>query len=820
MSFAGYIPRGEDVIRDLRFAFQSYRRRPGVFLFTILSLGIGIGLNATVFTWIQAIYFNPLPGVKNARELVTINAAYRDASGMSNSYADWLYLRDHNQVFAGLFAHETETLPLSDGRSAEMAEGGVVSSNYFQVLSVRMAAGRAFDPDEDQVVDRNPVLVLSYGLWQRRFGGDSAMVGRQLDLNRVPFTVIGIAPRGFAGVYGGIRQDFWVPIHMTRALDVQHRDHLARGSWLQIMGRPKPGVSNSAIQNELELLSARIRGSYRKSQPDYRAEMFPLHRAQRGYHSSVFEIVRMVAIAVALVLLLVCLNVGNLLLARATDRSREITVRMALGASRRRVLHQLLTESLALAGIGGATGLLIACWSQSLPGLLLGGRTELVLNIGLHWQTIAFLFAVSFIAAIAFGLVPALETLRVDLVEALKTGAGSVTPCRRRNLWRSSLVVVQVALSMISLVGTSLLSAYMFKITHAERGFQTQNVFTAQVGLFGSGVKPPRARLFHRAIIDDLQRLPYVVSAGWTTFLPMSGSGGGVRRSLELPGYAVPEGKPQSVIVDSISPGYLQSLAVPLVEGRGFEWSDDAHALQVAMVNEKFVEVYLKGRNPIGTPVRIGMDWRTIIGVHRNYVYRHPDAPHRPTVFLPLAQNSSPAPIIVVRTTARPSLVAEPFRQLIHKFDPNIPVARVMTMEQNVSDQFVETKIAARILAFLSLAAILLSAMGLYSVLATFVSQRRREFGIRHAIGASPLDLQRMILRQGLRLAITGAAFGLLFAAVVAVLLQWVFSGLNRFQPLAYGVAAVGTTLTAVVSAWLPSRRAARVDPAVALRQE
>ena len=388
------MPSIDSFVQDVRFAVRSFAKRPGFTAVAVLSLGLGIGVTTTIFTWLKAVYFNPLPGVQDARHLVSINAAYKDRNGFSNSYQDFLYIRDHASLFDGIFAHEMLDASLSDGKSAEMTTGGIVSANYFDVSGAQVALGRGFRADEDEVLDRNPVIVLAEGVWQRRFGSDPGVIGRQVRLNRIPFTVIGVAAPGFAGVYGGLRQDFWVPMHMARALDPAREDRLANGSWMQIMARPKAGVTVPAIQSRLDVLSPQIRAAHRNKDSDYRAEVYPLHRSQRGVHAGLFDMVRVLAVAVTIILLLACLNVANLLIARATDRSREMGVRLSLGAARGRIVRQLLTESVLLGLAGGVAGLLLAFWSRSLPAYLSVPGMDIVLNTSLDWTVFTFLFAI------------------------------------------------------------------------------------------------------------------------------------------------------------------------------------------------------------------------------------------------------------------------------------------------------------------------------------------------------------------------------------------------------------------------------------------
>ncbi|MBV8810247.1 MAG: ABC transporter permease [Acidobacteriaceae bacterium] len=589
------LPYIDTLLRDLRFALRSFKKRPAFTAVLVLSLAIGIGLNTTIFTWLKAVYLNPLPGVTDARHLVTINAAYKFGDGYSNSFQDYVYIRDHSRLFAGLFAHEMEILAVSDGRSAEMTTGGIVSGNYFQVLNTKMAMGRGFRPDEDEALDRDPVIVLSDGLWHHRFGADPGILGAKLELNRVPFTVIGIAPKGFVGVYGGLRQDFWIPLHMARALDPNHTDPLTNGMGLQIMGRPKSGVSISAIQSELDGLSRQIQPLYHKDSPDYRAQAYPLHEAQRGLHSSLFEVVRVLAIGIAVILLLACLNATNLLIGRATERSREISVRISLGAARGRIIRQLLTESLVIALLAGFASLAIVYATRSMPMFLAPPGMDVYLNLDVDWTVITFLFAVTTGTTLLFGLLPAFETSKVNIVDSLKEGSGNVTAGRRRRVWRRLLVISQVALAMTALFAAALFGEYAREVIHADRGFETRNILTAETDLSAAGMSEARGRVFYQDSIRRLESLPGVVSAAWTTFLPMNGFGGGNRRTAEVRGYSAPSGNPLSLIVDTVSAGYLRTLGIAISKGREFEPSDTQNSMPVLMVNQKFVDEYLKG---------------------------------------------------------------------------------------------------------------------------------------------------------------------------------------------------------------------------------
>jgi predicted permease len=815
------VPHLETLLQDVRFALRAFGKRPGFFAVVVLSLAIGIGLNATIFTWLKAVYLNPLPAVVDARQLVTINASYPNAGdGYSNSFADYEYIRSQSRLFSGLFAHEMLMLAVSDGKSAKMTTGGIVSGNYFHLLGVKIAAGRPFQPEEDQVLDRNPVIVLGERLWREQFGADPNILGKQILLNGIPFTVIGVAAPGFIGVYGGIRQDFWIPLHMARALDAAHQDRLARGSWLQIMGRPNSGVAVSALQAELDVLSRQMRRLNHKDDTGYRAEVFPLHQAQRGFHSGIYEMVRILGLVVILVLLLACLNAANLLIGRATDRSREISVRISLGASSGRIVRQLLTESFLIAAAAGAAGLLIVLATRSLPAMLAPPGMELYLNLSIDWRVVGFLLGASVVTALLFGLWPAFETVRVNVADSLKEGAGNITAGRRRAFWRGVLVAGQVAFAMTALFGAALFAVYLRNEMQASRGFESRNVLTTSVDLFAAGMNETRGRAFYRDSVERLEALPGVESAAWTTFLPMSGSGGGNSRRGDVRGYAAPDGKPLSIVVDTISPGYLKTLSIPLVEGREFARSDVQNSAPVLIVNQQFVSEYLKGRDPLGVQVRIGDVWRSIVGVHRNYIYRDPTQSQSPAVLLPLTQDYNTSAILVLRTKGDPTRIVPQVRREIVTFDRNIPVGGFMTMDENVGARFASDEMGTAALTIFAVFAGALAAIGIYAVLAAYVNQRRREFGIRVALGALPADVRRRVLLESGRLAIIGGGIGLLLSMALGKLLATSVVALSPFDPRLYMATALGMAAIVLVSTLGPARKASRLDPLAALRSE
>jgi len=814
------VPPIETLIQDARFALGSFAKRPAFYAVIVTSLAIGIGLNTTAFTWLKAVYLNPLPGVIDARHLVSMNASFPFGAGYSNSFADFQYIRDHDRLLSGLFAHEMLELALSDGRSAQMTIGGIVSGNYFEVLGTKAEIGRTFRVDEDQVLDRNPVIVLSDRLWRNRFAADPNISGKQVQLNGMPFTVVGVATPGFIGVYGGIRQDFWMPIHMARALDAEHRDTLASGSWVQIMGRPKEGVSLSEIRSEMDLFASQMRTLHRKNDTGYGLAVNPLHQSERGFHSSLFELVRILGTVVILLLLLACSNAASLLVGRATERSREISVRISLGAGRPRIIRQLLTESFLVTGIACLLSLVVVFATRSVLLLLAPPNLELYLNLDIDWRVIFFLGSVALLTTFLFGLWPALETLKVDVADSLKEGSGNTTASRRRNFWRKSLVIGQVALAMTALFAAGLFAANFQGKLRIARGFESSHLLTTSIYLVAAGLNENRGRTLYQQSAQNLERSPQVASVAWTTFLPMSGTGGGNRLGVEVRGYVAPDGKPLSLVVDTVSPGYLKTLGIPLVQGREFTWSDTPNSEPTVLVNEEFVKEYLPKANPLGAQLRIGDTWRSIVGVHRNYVYRDPSWGHSPTVLLPLTQAYTGSAILLVRTKTEPMQVASEVRNEVNSFDRNIPLGPFITMDQNVSSHFAMDELAAGAIGTFALIAATLAAMGIYAVLAAYMNQRKREFGIRIALGASPGKVSNQVLQESARMAIIGSVLGLLLSAAVGKLLAWAIFMPSLLDWRLYAATTLAIGLIVALSTLIPARQAFSIDPLVALRSE
>lgn len=813
----------QTVPQDVRYAFRTLARNPGFTLIAVLSLGLGLGVNGAIFTWLKAVYLDPLPGVQSARELATINASFGPGSGgYSNSWDDFVYFRNHSQSFDGMFAHEMLFGNLNYSDTPELIVGGIVSGSYFDVLKTRMTLGRGFLAEEDQTQGTHPVIVFSHGLWQRKFAGKRDILGQQVELNRVPLTVVGVAPEGFAGVYGGLGQEYWVPLAMSRKLMRGNVERLAGGpSWLQIMARLKPGVSLEQAEANVAVLGRQIRELHRKQDKNYEAKTYPLHKAQRGIQSGMLPFLVVLSAAVGVVLLIACLNVANLLLARAGQRSREISVRLSLGADRARLVRQLLTESLALAALGGAAGLLIAVWTaQALPAMVPSFGMKLAFNLALDGWVFGYLLLVTILAGCVFGLLPALETSRLNLVDALKEGALAVTANKRRNTMRQALVAGQVALSLTALVAAGLFTRSMVEKARVKPGFRVDHMLAGSLDTFFTGMNAERSKVFYRELLEKTAAIPGVENVTLATFLPMSGSGGGNTRRLEVEGYAPQAGERMAVVTDGAGPGYFRSMGIEVKEGREFGWEDRDGTALVAMVNETFVRQYFTDGKAVGKRISIGGQWREIAGVYKNYIYRRLEEDPSPFVMVPFFQDDTSAGLLLVRTTIDPSRALAGVRQTIGQLDRGLPLVNPMTMGENVRNATFEQRALSILLTAFGLLAATLAAVGLYGVMAGFVSQRRREIGIRVAIGASPESVEWMVLRQGLRLAGIGTVIGMAGALAVSRLIASMLYHTSPTDPLTLGGVAAAMLLGAALSSYLPARAASRVDPTVALRWE
>ena len=809
--------------QDLRYGARMLMKQPGFTLIAVLTLALGIGANTAIFSVVDKVMVQTLPVSEPERLVRVVGRGEQSASFSQPLYADY---RDNNDALTGLAAYCETPLNLSDGSQAERAFGLIVSGNYFAVLGVTPALGRTFLPEEDRTWGTHPVAVVSYGLWQRRFGADSKLVGRTIELNGYAFTVVGVAPPEFTGVVRGSAPDIYVPLMMSREAAPKWAGVAERSmSWLSLIGRLKPGLTRQQAETALSALAAQ----QAKINPKNTDSAIALEDGSRGETEVLSDLsmpLVLLMLAVGLVLLIACANVANLLLVRAAGRRKEIAVRLAVGASRRRLVRQLLTESVMLSAIGGALGLLIAVWladwlaTFSPPG---SSFAEAKLLTQLDRHVLGFAASLSLLTGVFFGLAPALQSSKPDLIPALKDEIASAGSGGRWLTLRNLLVATQVALSCIVLVGAGLCVRSLRNLVAIDAGFDPSKVVVMSVDLALNGYTEARGRQFYSELMERTKALPGVESASLARIVPLGGNG--MRIGLEVEGYTPPTG--ESVIFDFnlAGPDYFKTMKMPLVRGRDFTPQDDAKAKQVVIINETVARTYWAGQDPIGKRLFLGsvfdpqsVEAPEVIGVVKDSKYRSLTEQVKPAMFLPVSQHYRPDLALHVRTAGNAGATIAAVRKLAQSLDASLPVYGVRTMEEQKRRSLYAPRMAATLLGGFGLLALALAALGLYGVLSYSVAQRTREIGVRLALGAQSIDVFRLVVRQGLALAGVGLLVGIGGALALTRLMRSALYGVSPTDPVSFVVVALLLVLVALLACWLPARRATKVDPMIALR--
>jgi predicted permease len=865
--------------QDLRYGARMLAKNPGFTAIAAVSLALGIGANTALFSIVDAMLLKLLPVKEPDRLVLFKSTAPRGFSpgsytGNSNNdpvtgqrtmtsfpYQSFVRLREQQRrqgALSDVFAFGNVSLNVSADSQADVASGQAVSGNYYAGLEVGALIGRTLT-DEDDKASSSPAAVLSHRYWQRRFGGDPGVVGRQINLNNVAFTVVGVTPPGFDGAMQvGSSQDVTIPIAWEPALSVERersRMHGAGVWWLRLMGRLKPGATAEQARAELEGVfhqsvvehraarqaeaQAQGRGRIQALEPkDYpRLALVPGGQGEMNSREYYTRPLYLLVGVVALVLLIACANVANLLLARASARSKEIGVRLALGASRWRLIRQLLTESVLLGVVGGALGVVFALWIKD--GVLAvsdwGGRGMAALNPQLDWRVLGFTFALSLVTGIVFGLAPAWRAAKVDLMPTLKDSARSSSAASRSLLSRG-LVVAQVALSLVLLVGAGLFVRTLINLQRVEPGFNTRNLllFGVEPGLIG--YKDERLTNLYEQLSERLEALPGVeaVTFSRTPLLSQSMSSRSVYLRSALSAAPDAEGRIRASgegYIHQVRENFLEAMGIPLLAGRSLKAQDDARAPKVAVVNETFARKYFPNENPIGKRFTFDStkpDEVEIVGLAGDAKYARQRDEIPPTAYVSWRQElrSVPGVTFEVRTAGDPTAAAAAVRKAVSEVDANLPLGNVRTQTEQADETLRMERLFARLMTLFGLLAQQLAAIGLYGVLAYAVAQRTNEIGIRMALGASQGQVLKMILRQGMALALVGVGLGLAGAYVLTKYLESKMNltsmlyGVKVNDPLTYGVIAALLTLVALVACYIPARRATKVDPMVALRYE
>ncbi|MGA2591540.1 MAG: ABC transporter permease [Bryobacteraceae bacterium] len=817
---------------DLRYALRTLRKSPGFALVAIISLALGIGANSAMFSLADAMLLRPLP-VPHASELILVQSHLRGESlgGLAEyfglSYPDFKDLRDRNKSFAGLAASEYSRFGFATEKGAlpQMKFGELVSGDFFRVLDVPLELGRAFRSDEDKVPGRDAVVVLSHELWRTDFASDPSVIGRTIFLNNVPFTVIGVAPERFTGSDGSIRSALFVPLAMGPRLQddlqqsmLEKRDN--RG--MAVYGRLKPGVSVAQARAEAGVISQQLAQAYPATN---RTTSMTVDSDLLGrLKESPIEIVLLFFLLAmgAVVLAIACANVMNILLSRARARSREIAVRLAIGASRGRLVRQLLIESLVIAVLGGALGLLVAAAGVDLfSRIKVSTDIPAVLDVRLDPRVLLVTILASVASALVFGLAPALQSTKTDLVPALKSGKADDGK-RRRFLGRNTLVVAQVAGAFLLLVLATQAYRGVSILISAPAGFRNNHLLIASFNPALARYTPERSREFYKLLLEKARNLTGVKSAALAEAAPMLPESDTTSRVVPE-GVKLPPGTEAiGVMSNTVSEGYFDTLGIPMVAGRAFEVSDRAESTPVAIVNELFARKHYANRSPVGKRLRLKGakdEVLEIVGVARQSKYLSLVEPPLEYLYRPLSQNPQQALTLVVETAGPSSGEAGPLREIVRSLDAGQPMYGVRTMEEVFEQRTKTLGIWTEAIGVMGLLGLMLAMVGLYGLMSYSVSLRSREIGIRMAIGAGRSGVLGMIMKQGMVLAAIGVSIGLLLCLVASKAITFAL-GVPGFNLLFVALVTAGLVVAAALGAYAPARRASRLDPNAVLRQE
>jgi putative ABC transport system permease protein len=822
----------EPLLQDIRHSIRAMIKSPGFAIAAVVSLALGVGPNTMIFSLVNALLLKSLP-VNRPEQLLRVFRVDEHGPYHSISYPDYLDYRDRQQVFTELAACQRMMMSLSDNGRPEAVAGAVVSANFFSVLGVQPLLGRAFAPEEDRSFGEHPVAIISYNLWQRQFNADPAQVGRTMKLNGHNFTVIGVSAPGFTGVDTVLTTEVWVPIKMLPTLmpnrassfdPVQGREE----AWLNdVIGRLKPGVSLEQAQSSLSAISVQIESVHPSRWLNQRRGI-SLAQVSKGHpemRMAVVSFTGFLMVVVGIVLLITCANVANLLLTRASARQREIAIRLALGAGRWRLVRQLLAESVLLALAGGIIGVLLAYWANT---LLLAFKPSvsipITIDLSLDYRVLGFSLLVSLLTGIVFGLVPALQTSRPNLVPALKSEQVSSRRRYQGSRFHSFFVIAQMALSLVLLIGAALLFRSMQNAYRVNPGFEKTGRLLLSVDLDLGGYTASEGQQFYRQLMDRVQSLPGLRSASLTTLFPLSFSS--AEDAIVIEGR---ESQPGGLMVGltHVSPRYFETMGIPLVQGREFSPHDTETGPKVVIINQTMARRFWPDESPLGKRIKFDR-WDPqrpsyeVVGIAKDSQFRTLGESPRPFIYLCLRQEYSSSVTLVAHTERDAGEMLATLRHEIEGMNANLPVFDVKTVTEHLGVSLVPLRIATALLGLLGILALSLASVGLYSVVSYSVTLQRRDLGIRMALGAKSVQVLQLVLRRGTILALIGATAGLGLGLVLAYALSslGLLYGISALDPTTFLGASGFLVLVALLASYLPARRAAKIDPAVTLRQE
>jgi predicted permease len=826
----------ETLVQDIRYALRGLRRSPAFTLVALLTLALGIGVNASIFTVVNAILFRPLP-VERPAQLLDIYGHWATATSHdTHSYPNYEYYRANTKTLSGVIAYSNFFALLSIQGNSDVVTGEAVTDNYFQMLGVRPIIGRAFLPEEYAAQGASPVAVISYRFWQTRFAGDPRVVGRTFRLNGIPYSIVGVAPQTFGGMVPAVTSQMWVPTAMIEHLEPFGNQRTTgkpapptvtrlenRGSgWLAMKGRMRPGVNVAQVRAEFEGMARQLGATYPETNAQERISIVPSKDVR--INPDVDGVIKgaglVLLAAVAMVLIVACANLANLTMARAAGRRREVAIRLALGAARGRLVRQLLTESIVLALVGGALAVPIA---GGMARLIAGVHFPLPMDIGLaiapDWRVLAYTFVVAMATGMVFGLIPALQASRPDLVPALKQAGGWSQRKGRRVEMRDALVVVQMAVSLLLVVVGALLVRSLSVAGKVNLGYDGDHAAVLNLALEMNGYDRARGAGFLETARQRLEAMPQVQSVSLTSRSPLALNNNTFSVYIEGKQRSQSD-KPFDTEGANVDEKYLETLGVPLLAGRFIEVADRTEGRKVAVITKSMAEKYWPGGDAVGKEFRLrwGADPYRIVGVVADYKVVTPGETPRPYMHLPFGTHESYAEVIVrTRPPAQP-LVPVLEREL-RALDPNLAFLKTGTLRENADTRLFPVRAGALLIGIFGVLALLVAAVGLYGVIAYSVSRRVREIGIRKALGAQPRALVQMVLGEGMVLVAIGGAVGAVLAFMGARVLSSALF-VQPFDAISFALAFAVLASVALIANVVPAARAARVDPVIALRQE
>jgi putative ABC transport system permease protein len=804
--------------QDFRYAMRQLRKSPGFTIVAVLTLGLGIGANTAIFSVINAVLLQPLPYPDPAR-LVQVSQAQGQTTGVPVSLTKFDQLRGQSKTLEDAAAYFPNTFSLVMGREPEALPGARVTLDFFRLLGVTPVLGRTFLPEEEQPGGRDVALV-SDGFWHSHFGGDEALVGKTLTVDGKNFTVIGILPKNFSFPLQVPEPEIWMPRVDDIPFLTQVQVH-SGASYLGVIARLRPGAALSSALAELKTINAGYRAQY-GSYADAMKYELAVDSLQDSLVGTLRPSLLVLLIAVGFVLLIGCANVANLLLARATAREREIAVRKALGASRLRLVRQLLSESVLLSLAGGIAGVIVCAALMPTLRAISPGTVPRLTETRIDAEVLLFSFLLCLATGIIFGLVPSLQIVRRELQSSLKEGGRGSSESGSRGRLRSSLVVAEVAVALVLMTGAGLLIESFAHLMRVDPGFTSQGVMTFPLSLPPSRYAQPAQQVeFSRLLLEKINTIPQVQAAGLTNYLPLSDGSRFVFFCAEgTPCHGI--GKDPIIALRQVSPGYFDAIRTPLLRGRVFTESDTAAAAPVAVVNQTTASRYWPGQDPIGKRIANSRDMiqREVIGVVGDVKFNSLNAASVEEMYFPIAQYPWPAGTLVVRSNSDPKPLVAAVRQKIAELDPYLPVSGILSMNEVVSASVAQPRIVMQFVGLFAGFALLLSAIGIYGVMAYSVTQRSRELGVRMALGARTSDILRLVVGHGMRLTLAGVGFGIAVSLLLTHLLSSLLFGIHGIDPFVFSAAALVLVGSALLACYLPARRAAQVDPLVVLRSE